>query len=141
MCIWVIGDKSKRTWYDLGVILFVKILMKNSKSFQEVVNDTRLLIKEFEKREQKKWGIEGAMIELSKQVGDLSRCIMMQEKYYIASRELESKYKTVKENIGDEIYDLFFMIVRIADHYGIDIEEECQKEVAHSMNIFSRENE
>lgn len=113
--------------------------MENGKSFQEIVGDTRLLIAEFEKREQKKWGIEGSMIELMKQVGDLSRCVMMMEKYYIKERDLEPKYKTIKDNIGDELYDIFFMTVRIADHYGIDLEAECKKEVAHSMEIFSKE--
>ncbi|HBI33800.1 MAG TPA: hypothetical protein DDY44_01455 [Candidatus Moranbacteria bacterium] len=113
--------------------------MQKEKSFQEIVNDTRMLIKEFEKREQKKWGIEGAMIELGKQVGDLSKCIMMKEKYYLKERELEPKYKTIEDNIGDELYDIFFMLVRIADHYGIDLEKECNKEVKHSMEIFSKD--
>ena len=113
--------------------------MKNGKGFQEVVESTRSLISEFEKREQKKWGIEGSMIELMKQVGDLSKCVMITEKYYTKERELEPKYMTIKDNIGDELYDIFFMLVRIADHYGIDLEKECNKEVEYSMNIFSKE--
>lgn len=113
--------------------------MKKGKSFQEVVNDTKMFIKEFEKRERRKWGIEGAMIELMKQVGDLSKCVMVYEKYYGVQRDLDPKYKTVKDNIGDELYDLFFMLVRIADHYGIDIEKECEKEIKYSMDIFSKE--
>jgi NTP pyrophosphatase (non-canonical NTP hydrolase) len=113
--------------------------MKKGKSFREVVGDTRKLVKEFEKREQKKWKIEGAMIELMKQVGDLSRCVMMKEKYYLKSRDLDPKYKTIKDNIGDELYDIFFMLVRIADHYGIDLEKECEKECKYSMAIFSKE--
>lgn len=111
--------------------------MENSKSFQEVVEDTRSLIREFEKRERKEWGIEGAMIELMKQVGELSKCIMMMEKYYGKERDLEPKYMTVKDNIGDELYDIFFMTVRIADHYGIDLEAECKKEVEYSKKWFA----
>lgn len=113
--------------------------MKQRKSFQEVVKDTRKLIKEFEKREKRKWGIEGSMIELMKQVGELSKYVMMYEKYYLAARDLDPKYKTAKDNIGDELYDIFFMTVRIADYYGIDLEKECEKEVAKSMNIFSKD--
>jgi len=106
--------------------------MENRKSFQEVVADTRALIAEFEKREQKKWGIEGAMIELMKQVGELSRSVMLKEKYY-------PKDKVGDDNIGDELYDIFFMTVRIADHYGIDLEKECEKEVKYTMEKFSKE--
>lgn len=111
----------------------------SQKTFQEVVDATRSLIKEFEKREQKPWGIEGAMIELSKQVGDLSKAVMMKEKYYLKARDLNPKYKTLEDNIGDELYDIFFMLVRIADHYGIDLEKECDKEVKYSMNVFEKD--
>lgn len=107
--------------------------MEQEKSFQEIVNDTILLVKEFEKKEQKKWGVEGAMIELMKQIGDLSKAVMMKEKYYIPGVKLNPKYKTIDENIGDELYDIFTMTVRIADHYGIDLEKECEKEVKYSM--------
>ena len=45
------------------------------------------MVAEFERVEQRPWGIEGAMIELSKQVGDLSKRVMTAEKYYLRSRE------------------------------------------------------
>ena len=106
---------------------------------QNMITKTRALIEEFKKREQKEWGAEGSMIELMKQVGDLSRCVMMYEKYYLKDRELDPKYKTIKENIGDELYDIFFMTLRLADHYGIDLEQECEKEYNYSMNIFKQE--
>ncbi|TAK96228.1 hypothetical protein EPO05_02360 [Patescibacteria group bacterium] len=113
--------------------------MDQGKSFQAVVNDTVGLIKEFEKREQKPWGVEGAMIELMKQVGELSACVMMKEKYYLKERELSPKYKNIENNIGDELYDILTLTVRIADHYGIDLEEECRKEIKHSMDIFEKD--
>jgi hypothetical protein len=48
----------------------------SKKEFQEVVEITRKVVSEFEKREQKKWGIEGATIELGKQLGDLCKLVM-----------------------------------------------------------------
>ncbi len=97
--------------------------MTQSKTFQEIVEQNRVVIKEFEKVEQKPWGIEGSMIELAKQVGDLAKHVMVYEKYYLSSREKLTQYTTTKDEIADELTDLFFMIVRIADHYDIDLEE------------------
>lgn len=51
-------------------------------SFQEAIELYREVYHRFEKVEGKPWGVNGAMIELSKQVGDLSRCIMLKEEYY-----------------------------------------------------------
>jgi NTP pyrophosphatase (non-canonical NTP hydrolase) len=108
--------------------------MQEQKTFREVVEKTCELVKEFEKYEQKKWGVEGAMIELMKQVGDLSRAVMMKEKYYIPGVAMNPKYKSIDENISDELYDIFTMTVRIANHYGVDLERECEKEYVYSMN-------
>ncbi|MDP3964706.1 MAG: hypothetical protein Q8Q20_03570 [bacterium] len=97
--------------------------MKTQHSFQEIVEMNRQVIKAFEKVEQKPWGIEGSMIELAKQVGDLAKHVMVQEKYYLPNREKQDEYKTTKTELADELTDLFFMIVRIADHYDIDLEQ------------------
>lgn len=95
----------------------------SKKEFQEVVEITRKVVSEFEKREQKKWGIEGATIELGKQLGDLCKLVMAQEKYYLRERDSDPTYKTNKDKIGDELSDIWFCMVRIADYYQIDLEE------------------
>ena len=95
----------------------------DSKTFREVVNKTREIIKRFEKIENKPWGVDGTMIELSKQVGDLSALIMMQEGYYPANRDQDHpRYQTSKEKIGDELADILMMLIRLADIYQIDLE-------------------
>ncbi len=96
-------------------------------TFQEMVELNRKVIKKFEEVEQKPWGIEGSMIELAKQVGDLAKHVMVQEKYYLKDRESAENYKTTKTELADELTDLFLMIVRIADHYNIDLEAELVK--------------
>lgn len=115
--------------------IFNSSYMQNNTQ-DSMIDKTRKLIAEFKKREPKEWGAEGAMIEMTKQVGDLAKSIMVYEKYYMSERELEPKYKTTKDNIGDELYDIFFMVVRLADHYGIDLEQECAKEYEYSMKYF-----
>ena len=93
-------------------------------TFKEMINKTNDLIKEFEKVEQRKWGIEGNMIELSKQIGELAQNVMMIEKYYFSQRDGDPEYnKASKEEIADELSDILFLIIRIARHYKIDLEK------------------
>lgn len=100
------------------------ILMKNKKySFQELIEITKSVFEEFEKLEQKPWGAEGAVIELMKQVGDLAKRIMVFEKYYFQKRESEPNYKTTKEDIADELADILYCVIKIAEHYKINLEE------------------
>jgi hypothetical protein len=98
-----------------------------SKTFQELIQQTQAAIDEFEKIEQRPWGIEGTMIELSKQVGDLAKRVMVAEKYYLKNRENSTEYDASKEKIADELYDLWYCVVRITDYYQIDLENTIDK--------------
>jgi len=69
-------------------------MKENSLSFQEVVDRTKALIRDFEKVEKRPWGVEGAMIELQKQVGELSKQVMTFEGYYIPYRDTQPEYQT-----------------------------------------------
>jgi NTP pyrophosphatase (non-canonical NTP hydrolase) len=90
-------------------------------SFQDHIEESRKNIARFEKIEGKPWGVEGSMIELAKQVGELSKLVMVQEGYYFPERAQEAKYTASKEQIGDELADILYAIVRIAKHYDIDL--------------------
>jgi NTP pyrophosphatase (non-canonical NTP hydrolase) len=93
-------------------------------TFKEAIELARSIINRFEKIEGKPWKIDGSMIELSKQVGDLSKLVMSYEGYYPKDRgKLDRQYLATKERIADELADLLFMIIRIAGYYGIDLEK------------------
>ncbi len=95
----------------------------SQKPFKELLEQTQAMATAFEKIEQRPWGIEGSMIELSKQVGDLAKRVLTAEKYYYKSRKDNPEYASSKEDIADEIFDIWYCLVRIADYYQIDIEE------------------
>lgn len=96
--------------------------------FQDAIIEIRKSINRFQKIEGKAWGVEGAVIELAKQVGELSALVMNQEGYYFADRDkLSDKYASSKDSIADELADIMFAVVRIADHYDIDLVVTNQK--------------
>tara|TARA_Y100000310_G_C20129345_1_gene555126 strand:+ start:89 stop:430 length:342 start_codon:yes stop_codon:yes gene_type:complete len=98
--------------------------------FKDLVKKTNKVIKKFEKVEQRKWGIEGNMIELTKQVGELARNIMMLENYYLSERKKDPNYnRASKSEVANELSDILFMIIRIANHYKIDLEKAHLKEL------------
>lgn len=94
----------------------------SQQSFDETIDDIKKTISRYQKIEGKPWGIEGAVIELAKQVGQLSGLVMNRESYYFADREkLNAKYTSTNDKIANELADIITAVVRIADHYGIDL--------------------
>lgn len=91
-------------------------------TFQKALELYRNIYRRFEAIEQRKWGVEGAMIELVKQVGDLAKHVMVAEKYYYTGREQRPSYRGDKQAIADELADIFGQLIRISDYYGIDLE-------------------
>lgn len=106
-------------------------------TFKEIVKKTNEVIAAFQKVEPRDWGIEGNMIELAKQAGELGKNVMMLENYYLAARQDNPNYNTAsKEQIGNELSDIFFVLVRIANHYGIDLEKAHLKELDLALAAF-----
>ena len=97
-------------------------------TFKDAIDETRKSISRFQKIEGKERGVEGAVIELAKQVGELSALIMNQEGYYFSGRDkLSDKYASSQDSIADELADIMFAVTRIADHYDIDLVATNQK--------------
>lgn len=87
-------------------------------TFAEMQTMYRTTVNRFKTIENREWKAEGAMIELSKQVGELAKQVMLKERYY-AFTEDET---TVDERLGNEMADVIAQVMRLADHYGIDLE-------------------
>lgn len=94
----------------------------NNQTFEDAINEIRKSVSRFQKIEGKPWGVEGGVIELAKQVGQLSALVMNREGYYYSEREKENNnYHATNDRIADELADIMFAVVRIADHYDIDL--------------------
>ncbi len=96
-------------------------------TFRGAIDRFRTIYHRFEQIEGRPWGAEGATIELMKQVGELAKYVMVAERYYFVGREKLPGYAASKETIGDELADIFAMLIRIADHYDIDLVEAHAK--------------
>lgn len=91
-------------------------------TFHDLIAMTRTVISAFERVTPRPWTIETSMLELSKQVGDLAKHIMVMERYYLPDRDQRPDYQTTIDDIGDELADILYCLIRIADHYQIDLE-------------------
>ncbi len=96
--------------------------MNRDYTFKELIEMARKVIVAFDQVEKRPWTIEITMIELIKQVGDLAKHIMMIEQYYLHDRANHPNYQTSSEDIGDELADILYCLIRIAAHYKIDLE-------------------
>ena len=89
------------------------------KTFKEMEEMYREVVKRFNKIELQEWRAEGAMIELSKQVGELAKQVMIKEKYYA----LDGEVVDVDTRLGNEMADVIAQVMRLADYYNIDLEQ------------------
>ena len=90
-----------------------------SKTFAEMQEMYRNVVKRFNKIELQEWKAAGAMIELSKQVGELAKQVMLKEKYYA----FEGDEAEINERLGNEMADVIAQVMRLADYYNIDLEQ------------------
>jgi len=90
-----------------------------SKTFAEMQKMYREVVCRFSQIELNPWEAQGAMIELSKQVGELAKQVMIKEKYYALTDEVLD----VDVKLGNEMADVIAQVMRLADHYGIDLEQ------------------
>lgn len=90
-----------------------------SMTFAEMEEMYKKVVRRFNKIELQEWNAEGAMIELSKQVGELAKQVMIKEKYYA----LENDVCDVDERLENEMADVIAQVMRLADFYKIDLEK------------------
>ncbi len=92
-------------------------------TLKEVIDHSKKVIHSFNNINRRNWTVEVAMIELTKQLGDLSKHILTYEGYYLKDRSTHPNYSSTKENIANELADILLGIIRIADNYDIDLGE------------------
>ena len=90
-----------------------------SKTFAQMQEMYREVVKRFQMIELRDWKAVGAMIELSKQVGELAKQEMIKEKYYALTDESAD----IDKRLGNEMADVIAQVFRLADYYGIDLEK------------------
>lgn len=90
-----------------------------SKTFAEMQEMYKEVAERFGKIELQEWKAEGAMIELTKQVGELAKQVMIKEKYYALTGDVPD----VDERLGNEMADVIAQVMRLADYYKIDLEK------------------
>ena len=66
-------------------------------TFSKMQNMYKEIVQRFSKIELQEWKAEGAMIELSKQVGELAKQVMIKEKYYALTGKTEVFTDTVNK--------------------------------------------
>jgi NTP pyrophosphatase (non-canonical NTP hydrolase) len=111
--------------------------MPHDISFQQTIELYRAVYQRFSKIEGRPWGAEGATIELVKQVGEMAKYVMVMERYYFPQRQTNAeRYEADKEKLGDELADILAQLIRLADHYQIDLVDaylKAQQEAAESL--------
>ncbi|NWF69344.1 MAG: hypothetical protein HXY40_09675 [Chloroflexi bacterium] len=95
--------------------------MADEITLRETIALARRIRQRFQNIEGREWGVEGALIELMKQVGELAKYVLVAEHYYGTERESQPYYQSDSDKIGDELADILYVIIRIADHYQIDL--------------------
>ena len=95
--------------------------MDKKLSFKEAIELAKDRIHRMQKLEGKPWNAEGSFIELGKQLGDLAKVIMRYESYYY--QENQPDKENLKNELADELADLLYIIIRLSDHYTIDLEK------------------
>ncbi len=85
-------------------------------TIQELVDETKRLQNRFSELESRPWTIETYAVELLAEAGTLADSIMIQEGY----RQIRPGQEI---NLDDDICDILFVLIMIANHYSIDLEE------------------
>ncbi len=87
--------------------------------FQNMQEMYMNIVHRFNKIEASEWKAHGTMIELTKQVGELAKQVMLKEKYYAFS----DNDSVIDDRLGNEMADVIAQVIRLADYYEIDLED------------------
>lgn len=89
--------------------------MGSDLTVKDLVKETAALQKLLGRFEARPWTAEAFVIELLAEAGTLADSVMIKEGY----RKLRDSQDAI--DLEDDICDVLFVLLMIADHYGIDI--------------------
>ncbi len=90
-------------------------------ALEELKPRVRQYLKRFEKIEPKRWTVEGTTMELMTEVGDLTELILRKEYYK------QRKANNLDYQISDELADILFIMLHLADRYKIDLDDSFEQ--------------
>ncbi len=90
--------------------------MTEGTTIQEIVDETRQLKNRLREKENRSWTIETCVMELLAEAGTLADYVVIQEGYRLLRPNQMIDLK-------DAIADVLFVLIMIADHYDISLEE------------------
>jgi len=82
----------------------------------------REMMSKIAKVEPSRWTAEGSVLELARQVGDLSE-LTLKRKFY----ESKGSDKSLDAEIADELVDILLIIFYLADQYNLDLDKSLEK--------------
>lgn len=105
----------------------------SQKNTTDIIKYSQVISKLFSEIQNRDWTIDVVALELTKQVGDLTRRLLTREGYYHNHRHSEQSYTGTNAAIADELADIFLGIVRVAEHYKIDLHREIISSRDHEL--------
>ena len=96
--------------------------MVADRSFRARLDLARRVAAGFAARNRRPWMAEAEVFELTEQVSDLARHIMVAERYCLADRDADPHGATTTAELADELADVLYCVARLADRSGTDLE-------------------
>jgi len=100
-------------------------------SLEELKPKTKKLVERFKDIEPRRWSVEGSIMELMTEIGDLTELVLRKEYYK------ENVYDDVDFQIRDELADIIFVVIRLADHYGVNLDQAYSEMLESVSNRLS----
>jgi len=97
-------------------------------NFQDIINKAVEVREKYSQTSPKQWNVEQVFMGMVKDVGDLSKILMVNGEY---RNDLD---KDIKEALQHELADILYCIAVIADKTGVDLEKSFWQAMSEIEN-------